>query len=109
MTVSLSCVRWRSSNDVGMVEPGSALQRDRGETDVVLAGVRHVPVHPLLDHHGLLGLVDRDPDDVLDRLPKVVFADPDVLGRNGRRLVIAQSGDWQITAAGERWLSKLLF
>lgn len=48
-------------------------------------------------------------DASLDGLPRVVDVAPEVLGRNGRRLVVESQGEWRIGQAGERWLSKLLF
>ncbi len=39
--------------------------------------------------------------------PRVLFADGDVLGRNGLRHVVQRSGAWQIGTSGRRWLSIL--
>ncbi|MFU8779405.1 MAG: M23 family metallopeptidase [Kiritimatiellia bacterium] len=42
------------------------------------------------------------------RLPYVLHADADVLGRNGLRLVVLRDAVWQIGNNGTRWLSILL-
>ncbi len=38
------------------------------------------------------------------RTPHVLFVDEDVLGRNGRRLIVRRGGQWQLGRNGERWL-----
>lgn len=40
---------------------------------------------------------------------RVAFVDPDVLGRNGRRLVIPRQSEWTLGAHGREWLDILLF
>jgi len=42
------------------------------------------------------------------RLPYVLTADADALGRNGLRLVVSRGSEWQIGNSGMRWLSILL-
>ncbi len=41
--------------------------------------------------------------------PRVLEAFPEVLGRNGSRLIVEQAGGWILSRSGEQWLDILLY
>jgi hypothetical protein len=41
--------------------------------------------------------------------PRVLEAFPEVLGRNGSRLVVESAGRWALSRNGEQWLDILLY
>jgi peptidoglycan LD-endopeptidase LytH len=56
----------------------------------------------------LRGRAASDAEATSERLPYVLHADGDVLGRNGLRLVVSRGTGWQLGSNGLRWLSIML-
>jgi murein DD-endopeptidase MepM/ murein hydrolase activator NlpD len=49
------------------------------------------------------------PEDLAGSVPRVLAASPEVLGRNGCRLVSQRRGEWILTDDGQKWLKQLRF